>query len=163
MRFAKQKPGESDSAYFHRLDNTIHKLSGDKKMRGSKGHCHTKGKKGGSAKKGRGKITSGKRFTDAGKRLNKIRKAKGKKPVKLSSAAYNTLAKRQKAIAKEGGAKTSTRKGQTRLTSRKAYQGTMSLFAKLGVKLKRLRPKIKLSAKAYSTVEKRRKAIKRFS
>jgi hypothetical protein len=154
MKFAQQKTGESDSAYFHRLYQTIHQLSGDKKMRG-----HKKG----SAKKGRNKITSGTRFTTAGKRLNKIRKAKGKKPVKLSSNSYNTLAKRQAAIAKEGGSKTSTRKGQTRITSRRAYTGGKSIFAKLGAKLKKLRPKIKLSAKSYSTVEKRRKAIKRFS
>ncbi len=62
-------------------------------------------------------VRSGARFVNAGKRLKKL-----KPKVKLSSKSYNTLAKRQAAIKKAGGHKTSTRKGMSRKTARSAYK-----------------------------------------
>ena len=61
-------------------------------------------------------VRSGRRFVNAGKRLKKLRK------VKLTSKAYNTLAKREAAIKKSGGKGTSTRKGMARKSARKAYK-----------------------------------------
>ena len=70
-------------------------------------------------------VRSGTRFTNAGKRLKKLRPK-----VKLSSKSYNTLAKRQAAIKRAGGSKTSTRKGMKRKSARKAYSGKTGVVSK---------------------------------
>ena len=66
-------------------------------------------------------------FARAGKRIQAKRKAKGMRPVKLSSKAYNTLKKRQAALKKLGARTVSTTKGGTRKTSRKAYTGIIQV------------------------------------
>lgn len=156
MKFSKQQPGESDSAYFHRLYSTIHQTQTEDKTMGQH-------KKKGSARKtrytskGKAKITSGKTFTNAGKRLKKLRPK-----IKLSSASYNTLAKRQAALKRIGASGVSTRTGGVRTTSRRAYKGGKSTFAKLGAQLKKLNKRLKISSKKYDTVAKRRAAIAKY-
>jgi predicted Zn-dependent protease len=70
-------------------------------------------------------VRSGKRFINAGKRLKKLRSK-----VKLSAKSYDTLAKREAAIQRAGGSKTSTKKGMARKSARKAYSGKTGVVSK---------------------------------